>query len=63
MAGTTADHLAKTLSQAGVKRVYGVVGDSLNGFTDALRRLQDYRLGAYAARRKAPPSRQAPRRT
>jgi thiamine pyrophosphate-dependent acetolactate synthase large subunit-like protein len=40
MAGTTADHLAKTLSQAGVKRVYGVVGDSLNGFTDSLRRLK-----------------------
>ncbi len=37
---TTADYLAETLQQAGVKRVYGVVGDSLNGFTDALRRLK-----------------------
>ena len=28
----------KALEKAGVKRVYGVVGDSLNGITDALRR-------------------------
>jgi pyruvate dehydrogenase (quinone) len=39
MASTTAQYLAQSLSRAGVKRVYGVVGDSLNGFTDALRRL------------------------
>ena len=38
---TTADYLAGSLQQAGVKRVYGVVGDSLNGFTDSLRRLED----------------------
>ena len=38
---TTADYLAGALKQAGVKRVYGVVGDSLNGFTDSLRRLED----------------------
>jgi pyruvate dehydrogenase (quinone) len=37
MSGTAAQYLATTLAQAGVKRVYGVVGDSLNGFTDALR--------------------------
>src|SRR6202451_4552257 len=37
---TTADYLAGALLQAGVKRIYGVVGDSLNGFTDALRRLE-----------------------
>ena len=41
MAKTTADLMAETLHQAGVKRVYGVVGDSLNGFTDALRRRGD----------------------
>src|SRR5471030_1815663 len=41
MAKTTADLMAETLHQAGVKRVYGVVGDSLNGFTDALRRRRD----------------------
>jgi pyruvate dehydrogenase (quinone) len=37
MARTAAAFLAETLREAGVKRVYGVVGDSLNGFTDALR--------------------------
>jgi len=32
-----ADLIAETLNQAGVKRVFGVVGDSLNGLTEALR--------------------------
>jgi pyruvate dehydrogenase (quinone) len=40
MAHTAADYMAAALAQAGVKRIYGVVGDSLNGFTDALRRLK-----------------------
>ena len=40
MSETAADYMAQTLARAGVKRVYGVVGDSLNGFTDALRRLK-----------------------
>jgi pyruvate dehydrogenase (quinone) len=39
MATTAADYLAETLRRAGVERVYGVVGDSLNGLTDALRRM------------------------
>jgi pyruvate dehydrogenase (quinone) len=38
MAKTVADQFAETLAAAGVKRIYGVVGDSLNGFTDSLRR-------------------------
>ncbi|CCB64898.1 protein of unknown function [Hyphomicrobium sp. MC1] len=38
MARIAADFLTETLQQAGIKRVYGVVGDSLNGFTDSLRR-------------------------
>lgn len=38
MTKTTADLLAETLIHAGVERIYGVVGDSLNGFSDALRR-------------------------
>jgi pyruvate dehydrogenase (quinone) len=33
-----ADQFAETLAVAGVKRVYGIVGDSLNGLTDAFRR-------------------------
>ncbi len=32
-----ADILVETLQRAGVKRVYGVTGDSLNGFTEAIR--------------------------
>jgi pyruvate dehydrogenase (quinone) len=38
MASTVADQFAATLAAAGVKRVYGIVGDSLNGLTDSLRR-------------------------
>ncbi|HVY16792.1 MAG TPA: ubiquinone-dependent pyruvate dehydrogenase [Rhodopila sp.] len=57
MPGTAADYLAETLEMAGVKRVYGVVGDSLNGFTDALRRrakidwvhMRHEEAGAFAA--------------
>lgn len=33
-----ADLFVEALAQAGVKRIYGVVGDSLNGLTEALRR-------------------------
>ena len=32
-----ADLVAETLAQAGVRRIYGVVGDSLNGLTESLR--------------------------
>src|SRR5712672_4441412 len=35
---TVADQFAATLAATGVKRIYGVVGDSLNGLTDSLRR-------------------------
>ena len=38
MPRTAAQFLAEALEAAGVKRIYGVVGDSLNGLTDALRR-------------------------
>jgi pyruvate dehydrogenase (quinone) len=39
MIGTTvADIVLATLKASGVRRVYGLPGDSLNGFTDALRR-------------------------
>jgi pyruvate dehydrogenase (quinone) len=34
---TVADQFAETLAAAGVKRIYGIVGDSLNGLTDAIR--------------------------
>ena len=38
MAQTVADQFAETLAAAGVKRIYGIVGDSLNGLTDSIRR-------------------------
>jgi len=33
-----ADQIAQVLAGVGVKRIYGIVGDSLNGITDAIRR-------------------------
>ena len=36
-----ADVVTETLHVAGVRRIYGVVGDSLNGITDSLRRRGD----------------------
>jgi pyruvate dehydrogenase (quinone) len=38
VARTVADQFAEVLVTAGVKRIYGIVGDSLNGLTDSLRR-------------------------
>ncbi|GAN77711.1 ubiquinone-dependent pyruvate dehydrogenase [Acidisphaera rubrifaciens] len=38
MAATVAEQFVDTLAAAGVARIYGIVGDSLNGLTDALRR-------------------------
>ena len=40
MTKKVADQIAETLAAVGVKRIYGVVGDSLNGITDSLRRLE-----------------------
>ena len=40
MARTVADNIIETLDRSGVRRVYGIPGDSLNGFTDALRKDQ-----------------------
>ena len=41
MAQKVADLVTDVLAQAGVRRIYGVVGDSLNGITDSLRRRGD----------------------
>src|SRR6202030_3583455 len=57
MSRTVADQFADTLVAAGVKRIYGVVGDSLNGITDSLRRqgkidwvhMRHEEAGAFAA--------------
>jgi len=57
MSKAAAEYLVEALEKAGVKRVYGVVGDSLNGFTDAMRRrksidwihMRHEEAGAFAA--------------
>jgi pyruvate dehydrogenase (quinone) len=38
MSKTIAEVMVESLKNAGVKRIYGLPGDSLNGFTDAIRR-------------------------
>jgi len=61
MARTGADLIIETLHTAGVKRIYGVAGDSLNGITDSLRRdktiewvhMRHEEAGAFAAGDKA----------
>ena len=58
MATTVADQMVETLAAAGVARIYGIVGDSLNGFTDSLRR-QARSPGCTSAMRRWRPSRQA----
>src|SRR6266481_27595 len=57
MRKTVAEHLVNTLADAGVRRVYGIVGDSLNPVTDAIRRsetvdwihVRNEEAGAFAA--------------
>jgi pyruvate dehydrogenase (quinone) len=41
MTRTVADQFVDTLAAAGVKRIFGVVGDSLNGLTEVIRRRGD----------------------
>jgi thiamine pyrophosphate-dependent acetolactate synthase large subunit-like protein len=62
MVKTVADQFAETLAAAGVKRIYGIVGDSLNGLTDAIRR-QARSNGCMCGTRRSRLSRPVPRRT
>jgi pyruvate dehydrogenase (quinone) len=41
MSYTVADLILETVRGSGVQRIWGIPGDSLNGFTDALRRTKD----------------------
>src|SRR5882762_10850672 len=41
-----ADQMVETLAAPGVEHFYGIAGDSLNGFTDALRRRGGFELSA-----------------
>ena len=36
---SVSQYIVSALAQAGVQRVYGIVGDSLNGLTEAVRRM------------------------
>ncbi|RAJ38530.1 pyruvate dehydrogenase (quinone) [Kitasatospora sp. SolWspMP-SS2h] len=59
--GSVADQMVEVLRQAGVERVYGVVGDSLNPVVDAIRRaegiswvhVRNEEAGAFAAAAEA----------
>ncbi len=59
--GSVADQMVEVLQQAGVERVYGVVGDSLNPVVDAIRRaegiswvhVRNEEAGAFAAAAEA----------
>jgi DNA-binding response OmpR family regulator len=46
MTRPVADQMVETLAAPGVEHFYGIVGDSLNGFTDALRRHGGFELKA-----------------
>jgi pyruvate dehydrogenase (quinone) len=43
MAKTVAEQIVATLAAAGVERIYGIVGDTLNAITDAVRRQKGMR--------------------
>jgi pyruvate dehydrogenase (quinone) len=45
MSKTVAEVLVDCLTAAGVKRIYGVAGDSLNGITDTVRTRENAKLG------------------
>ena len=46
MTDTVADHMVESLAAVGIESIFGTVGDSLNGFTDALQRRDSVELGA-----------------
>ena len=62
MSRIVAEELVDTLAEAGVQRIYGIVGDSLNPVTDAIRRSAKVRwvhvrreeTAAFAAGAEAP---------
>jgi thiamine pyrophosphate-dependent acetolactate synthase large subunit-like protein len=53
---TASEYVVEALEKTGVKRVYGVVGDSLNGLPDALRR-RTRSIGSTCVMKKLPPLR------
>ena len=68
MKQTVAAYIAKTLESAGVKRIWGVTGDSLNGLSDSLNRMgtiewmstRHEEVAAFAVRPRQPALNQRP---
>jgi hypothetical protein len=56
MSKTIADLIAETLASAGVERVWGVTGDSLNGLNESLHRVARDSLDGGSARGSCRPS-------
>ena len=64
---TVADQFAEVLVAAGVKRIYGIVGDSLNGLTELASPPRQDRMdscparggGGFRRRRRSPSHRRA----
>jgi len=64
---TVAAQLVDVLAEAGVRRIYGVAGDSLNGITDSIRKskqlewahMRHEEVAAFAAGAGSPPHGQA----
>src|SRR5260370_18503638 len=46
MTHTCVDQMVETRAAPGIERIYGIVGDSLNSFTDAQRRHGGFELSA-----------------
>jgi hypothetical protein len=57
MAKKVAELLVDTLAQAGVERIYGVLGDSMNGITDSIRKQKkiDGFTSGMKRRQRSPP--------
>ena len=49
---TIADFLAKTLAAAGVERIWGVTGDSLNGLAYSLDQVGSIQIGRASCRER-----------
>jgi thiamine pyrophosphate-dependent acetolactate synthase large subunit-like protein len=58
MAKNIAQLMVDTLVQAGVERVYGLPGDSLNGFTDSIRKQKSFSgfMSGMKRRQRLPPA-------
>jgi thiamine pyrophosphate-dependent acetolactate synthase large subunit-like protein len=61
MSQTVSDILVRTLEQIGVKHIFGLIGDSLNPFADAVRRSDIKWIGVRHAAESSTQARYRPR--